>query len=267
MFRLLQSLLSRPAPPVRVVDLAEAALRRHLPPGAGVNRGERRLEVHHGGRTHVWDVGLLIDGTAQLPAHEWPGLVDAMAQKLVRALLTAFQADALRPVMSSCETAEELRATGNVVVPLAPGLEVALVAAGRDVGVRAVETSDLERLGLSPDEACARATANLRLSVDALGLAPLGDGAPVLTNHAAHPFAAALLADAELLAALRKAGGRNLLFAVPAPSRVFVAPDVRGSDAALARLLVAARTVEGDLLSPFVYRFDGERLSLATAQH
>lgn len=269
MFRLLQRLLSPPAaplPPV-VVDLAEAALHRHLPAGATVSRGERRLEVHHGGRSHVWDLGQLLDGAERVPGLDWPALVDDIAKKLVGQLLAPVEASTLRPMVSSCETSEELRATGAITVALAPGVEVALAAMGQAVGARLVAASELERLGLSAKAALARAVRNVALSVDELGLAPLGGRAPVLTNHAAHPFAAALLADVELLGALRKAGGHDLLLAVPARSRVFLAPDVTGSDAALARLLVAARTVEGDLLSPFVYRFDGERLTLATATH
>lgn len=267
MFRLLQRLFPPATSSARVVRLAEDALRRHLPADAQVRRAAQRLEIQHAGRTHVWDLGVLVEGAAKVPAREWPLLVDVLALKLVVQLHNRFGADALRPVVSSCETAEELRATGNVVLPLAPGLEVALVAAGPDLGLRAVEAADLERLGLTPEAACSRAAENLGLSVGALGLAPLGDGAPVLTNHEAHPLAAPLLPDVELLAALRKAGGHDLLFAVPAPSRVFLAPDVPGSDAALARLLVAARTVEGDLLSPFIYRFDGARLTLATARN
>lgn len=269
MFRLLQRLLSRPAAPAPpfVVDLAEAALRRHLPTGATVSRGDGRLEVGHGGRSHVWDLRQQLDGAVREPGLDWPGLVDDIARKLVGQLLAPVEASTLRPLVSSCETSEELRATGAVTVALAPGVEVALAAMGQAVGARLVAASELERLGLSAQAALARAVRNVALSVDTLGLAPMGADAPVLTNHAAHPFAAALLADVELLGALRRAGGQDLLLAVPARSRVFLAPDVRGADAALARLLVAARAVEGDLLSPFVYRFDGERLSLATATH
>ncbi|MEW5742101.1 MAG: hypothetical protein AB1938_24510 [Myxococcota bacterium] len=167
----------------------------------------------------------------------------------------------IEPVPLSSEKASALADAGVATVTLAPGLVFALA---RDS--RLLTRAELVAQGRRPEDALAEAFADARLTAGALGLAPLGlHDAPVLTNHTHHPHAAAALGDLPLLRALRAAAGKNLLLAAPSPSRVFVALDLPRLDAALARLVAAASRLEARLLSPFVYRFDGLKLSLATA--
>ncbi len=119
----------------------------------------------------------------------------------------------------------------------------------------ALAASGLDRAALRQ-----HAFENLGISTESLKLAPIRRGAPVLTNEVGSMVASSLLVDTDTWQDLvRKLG--PLVVAVPAPSRIFVAPDRPEIVVAMRQVLELSLKMEEEVLSTRLLRFDGEQWS------
>lgn len=149
-----------------------------------------------------------------------------------------------------------------VVEPFLPGLSFFYGVRARG-HIGSLTQSDLDSSGLDLEALRRHALRNMEVGIDALDVAPLQEGTPVLTNHFSYAHAATLLADTNAWRELCDALGGPLVVAVPSPSRLFIAPDTVDYRAALRSLADQAREVEDEILTEQLLCFDGERWSLA----
>jgi hypothetical protein len=250
--------------PDEVIAHAIATLAEHAPTVKIEREGATALKLTVGERLSIWNLAnpiRLAAGDA-----DWKAGVTELAQKVVEQLSTPRTSEPPSTVTADTVVVlvmpqVKLQGFGFEVVtdPFVGGLGFFYgVRGGGKIGSitpEALAASGLDRAALR-----AHAIKNLQLSAESLQLAPLQPGAPVLTNQVGSLVAASLLADTATWKKLASTMG-PLLVAVPAPSRLFVAPDRPEYLKAMQGVIELSLKMEEEILSTRILRFDGEQWS------
>ncbi len=247
-----------------VIAHATAVITDSVPGSTVGRRTETALEITAGGRTMVWNLANPI----RLAAGEadWKAGIAQLAQKVVAALATPATEQPSKPLTADTVVVlvwpqAKLKTFPFPVVtdPFVGGLAFFYGVRGggtiASITPEALAASGLDRAALRQ-----HAFENLGISTESLKLAPIRRGAPVLTNEVGSMVASSLLVDTDTWQDLvRKLG--PLVVAVPAPSRIFVAPDRPEIVVAMRQVLELSLKMEEEVLSTRLLRFDGEQWS------